>query len=580
MSDFLFSTARRPEGELRRALERYLGHVSVSVDERHGAWGSLAVARAVHDPPEVVVEDGGWLSVLVGDPIVRAGADGAAPSRLGGRRRAVHRWLSGAAPVDWLRSVNSGFAALAVDTAAGGGVLVTDIASFVPVFSASSGGGAMVLGTHLDAVAQAAGRSDDIDPVSVVDLVTNLTSTWPHTLYRGVEQQPPATARRFAAGEWDREPPPYWIPAPENPYGSLGEAAAALREAVCADVAAGCKGADQAGLLLSGGEDSRAVLGAIPPSVRVRGFVYADWENREVRVARAAARAYGAEVAVGWRAPDHYVDGLEAVTSMIGGVNLFMDVHGWGFQERLGIRALPRVFGGLSADSMLKGGYATAGRRRLGAPAPGGLRPELVREAAARQDAHRQRLEEIRGPSGGEWARLWPFSMRKHPGNFHGNRRLFASHEPFHAVEVVRIAAAVPAVWKEHRRLFHAAMKPLFRPSWYLPHAGWRYPYFGAAANVPLSAGLRGARGVRALLAGEVRARQQPWPKWRTVARSDAASARLQQYAPWHSPLRHAFTDGSPEGVLAAVRSDWHPLQQLMLLQLSCLTHATDADRG
>lgn len=579
MSDFLFSNARRAEGELRRVLERYVGHVSVSVDERHGAWGSLAVARGPADPPEVVVEEGGWLSVLVGDPIVRIGADVPAPSSLGARRRGVHALLCGGQSIDWPRSVDNGFAALAVDTESGGGVVVTDMMAFIPVLSARSGDGAMVLGTHLDAVAAAAGRDGDIDLVSAADLLANLVSAFPYTLYRGVEQLPPATARRFAAGAWQGAHAYYWTPAPRTAYRSVGEAAAALREAVRADVAAGCQGAAEVGVLLSGGEDSRAVLGAMPTAVGVHGFVYADWESREVRVARAAARAYGARVTVGWRTPDHYMEGMEAVSSLIGGQNLFMDVHGWGFHERLGIQALPRVFGGFSADSLLKGSYDAPARPGRDTPVPTGLRPELVREAAARHEAHRERVERARGAPAAEWYRLWPFSMRKHPANFHGNRRMFANHEPFHAAAVVDLAASVPAAWKQRRRLFHAAMKPLFRPSWYLPHSSWRFPYFGAAANVPLWVGLRATRGVRALVAGEVRARQQPWPKWRTVARSDAAAARFREHAPWDSPLREVFTDPAPDAVLASMRGAWHPLGQLMLLQLSYLTRIPRAER-
>jgi hypothetical protein len=169
-----------------------------------------------------------------------------------------------------------------------------------------------------------------------------------------------------------------------------------------------------------------------------------------------------------------------------------------------------------------------------------------------------------------EWEKLWPFTQRKHSANLHGNRRMFASQEPYHANAVVALAAAVPTEWKRHRRLFHAAMKPLFRRSWAVPHSRWRFPYFGTAANLPLTAGLRVTRGVRALVTGQVRARQQPWPKWRTVARSEAAVSKQQQYL--DSPLRTVFADASADALLASVRGEWHPLRQLILLQMSYLT--------
>lgn len=579
MSDFLFSTARRPEGELRRVLERYLGHVSASVDEWHGAWGSLAVARALHDPPVTVVEDSGWLSVLIGDPVVRIAPEPPGLSRLGGRRRAVHALLRAGVDAPWAERIDSGFAALAVDTARGGGMIVTDVGGFIPVFAARSKGadGGWVAGTHLDAVARAAGRNADLDPASAADLLINLSCTWPHTLYAGVEQLAPATALAFDAdGAPGGHPRVYWRPVETNPFTSVRDAATAVREAFVEQVGAICRGVDEVALLLSGGEDARAVLGAVPPDVRVRAFVYADWENREVRVARAAARAYGATLTFGQRTPDHYVEGLESVCRMIGAHNNFMDVHGWGLHERLGLGGFPVVLGGLSSDSFLKAEHAP------GRPAPDVfdlppasiIRPELREQVVARRLVFRRWLSEVRPGTAAEWERLWPFTQRRHSANLHGNRRMFASQEPYHAVALVTLAASIPTEWKRHRRLFHAAMKPLFRRSWAVPHSRWRFPYFGMAANLPLTAGLRVTRGVRALVTGEVRARQQPWPKWRTVARSQAGTAALHHYA--DSPLRHVFTDPSPEAIIASIRGEWHPLRQLILVQLGYLTRVAE----
>ena len=573
MSDLLFSTARRPEGELRRALERYVGHVSVSVDERHGSWGSLAVARGPADPPEVVVQDGGWISVLIGDPVVRMAPEPPGLSRLGGRRRAVHALLRGGPDAPWSERMNSGFAALAIDTARGGGTVVTDVGGFVPVFTTrgKDADGGWIAGTHLDAVARAAGRNADMDPVSAADLLANLSCTWPHTLYANVEQLAPATALVFAADGARKDERVYWRPMETNLFASVRDAGAAVREALVEHVAAVCRGVDEVALLLSGGEDARAVLGAVPDGVRVKAFVYADWENREVRVARAAARAYGATLTFGQRTPDHYIEGLEPVARMIGAHNNFMDVHGWGFHERLGLREFPVVLGGLSSDSFLKAEHApdhpAPGEFRL--PPASIIRPELLEQVVARRLAFREWLSGFRPATASEWEKLWPFTQRRHSANLHGNRRMFASHEPYHAVALVTLAASIPAEWKRHRRLFHAAMKPLFRRSWAVPHSRWRFPYFGMAANLPLTVGLRITRGARALVMGQVRARQQPWPKWRTVARSELGTARLHQYV--DSPLREVFTNPAPDAVIQSIRGEWHPLRQLILVQMAYL---------
>ncbi|HYR11218.1 MAG TPA: hypothetical protein VEQ60_25785, partial [Longimicrobium sp.] len=499
-------------------------------------------------------------------------------SRLGGRRRAVHTLLRGGPDAPWAERIDSGFVALAVDTTRGGGMIVTDVGSFVPVFAAHDWDGRWIAGTHLDAVARAVGRNDEIDPVSAADLLVNLTCTWPHTLYTGVEQLAPGSALPFRPDGDQLDVRTYWRPVERYPYGSVGEAAAAVREALVEQVGAICRDVPEVALLLSGGEDARAVLGAVPDGVRVRAFVYADWENREVRVARAAARAYGATLTFGQRTPDHYIDGLESVAGMIGAHNNFMDVHGWGFHERLGLRGFPAVLGGLSSDSFLKAEHAPdhPAPDVFDLPPASIIRPELLEQVKARRLAFRRWLAEFRPTTAAEWEKLWPFTQRKHSANLHGNRRMFASQEPYHANALVTLAASIPTEWKRHRRLFHAAMKPLFRRSWAVPHSRWRFPYFGTAANLPLTAGLRVTRGVRALLTGQVRARQQPWPKWRVVARSDSGTAKLHQYA--DSPLRIVFTDPSPEAVIASIRGEWHPLRQLMLLQLGYLTRVAEEE--
>jgi hypothetical protein len=182
-------------------------------------------------------------------------------------------------------------------------------------------------------------------------------------------------------------------------------------------------------------------------------------------------------------------------------------------------------------------------------------------------------MAEMRPETAAEWDRIWPFSMRKHPGNFHGNRRLFASHEPFQSVALVKLAAAVPPNWKSGRVLFHDAMKPLFARSWHVPHSRWRFPYFGRAANLPLTVGLRVARGVRAVVTGEMRARQGPWPKSRTVVASEMMAAKRHAYPVLDSPLGAVFRAAREEEVAAAV-SRWPPLRQLMVLQLAYLGRA------
>ena len=579
MSDFLYSTRERPPGSLRRVLERYLSPVTESCVEYHGPWGSLAVALASHDR-EVVLEEGGVISVLIGDPVVRTPSLPAGRARSAGRRRAVHHLIA-AARVAWDEHLDGAFACLFIDGSRGA-TLVTDLAAFViPYLAADADGGGFLLGTHLDAVAVAAGRGGDVDLVAAADLLANLAPTFPFTLYRGVRQVGPASTLRLGPDEPPGEPVAYWRPLETSAFADLDEASAELRRAVIDDVAATCGGESVVGLLLSGGEDARAVLGAVPEGVRVRAVTFADWENREVRVARRVAEAYGAEFSFGRRAPDHYLRGFPTVGALLGAGNMFIDVHGYGFHDALGLRDLPVVLGGLSSDSFLKAYHAPDPRRggeSFPVPRFPLVDPALLEEVAVRRTAYRRWLAQIRPESAGEWERIWPFSMRKHGGNLHGNRRLFASHEPYHANAVVKVAAGVPLRWKRDRALFHRAMRPLLRRSWNVPHAQLRYPFFGRYANLPLGAGLAVARALRSVVTGELRAKQGPWPKWRRVVASEEMRRRRAEYPVLEGPLAPLFTPGAPEELERSVSRMWHPLQQMLLLQLSYLT--TLAGRG
>jgi asparagine synthetase B (glutamine-hydrolysing) len=527
------------------------------------------VARFSHDK-QSVVDDGDYLSVVVGEPIVRIAPESPGLSWRGSRRRALHDLLKSGRDHPWDQHIDGSFALFGIDQRTGAGIALTDLFAFIPVFTSTDREGAAVAGTHVDAVARAAGRHDDIDAVSAADLVTTLVCTFPFSLFHGVEQFPPAASRRFHAPRWEAAARTYWYPFEDNPYPSPRAAATALRDALLADLGTTCDGLDDVGVLLSGGEDSRAVVAAVPANVHVRGFIYAERENREVRVARAAARAYGVDLVLGRRAPDHYVDGLETVAGLMGSAKLFMDVHGWGFHDRLGIRHLPVVLGGLSGDALLKAYYAYEEALPIPVEHFPGLRADLIRAVTERHLRYRERLSAIRPRSAGEWYRLWPAAMRKHAGNLHGNRRLFASHEPFHANAITRLAAAAPQAWKHHRKLFQQALRPLFRRSWYVPHARWRFPYFGWYANLPLAAGLRIGRGIRDLAAGELGARQGPWPKWSDVTRSPAAQAKWRAYPVAQSPLAEIF-DSSVHGNADAPR--WPALRQLMLLQLTYLSY-------
>lgn len=578
MSDFLFSSHRRPPGELKGVLDRWLGPVSAEIAEYDGAWGSLAVARAPHDP-EPVVQDNRGITVLIGEPIARLDGAGAGRAAEGERRAELHRLLLEAETGGLEDRLDGPFAVLAVDTAGESGMVVTDLFAWITVFAAepSVARKARVIGTHVDAVAEAAGVRDEIDPVAAVELMGYFTIAYPRTLYPAVRQVPPGSARRFGPGGKVRDRS-YWRPEEETGFASLAEAAGALRGALVEDVRLATEGHRRVGMLLSGGEDARAVLGAVPRGVEVEAFIYGEMDNREIRSARRIARAYGASLQFGQRPPGHDIQHFETVAAMVGSQNEFIDVHGYGLHRSLGIDALPVVLGGYSSDALLKGDNVRRwARRRLErGQAPGiraarppslpGVRDDLLREAAERRTAFRRWMAELRPESADEWSFIYPFSMRKYAAVLHGNRRLFSTHEPFMSNAVVRLAASVPQAWKLDRKLFYRAARPLLARSWWVPHTRNRLPYFPHAVNVAARPLLGLARGARALVTGTLNAPQESWPDWDALVRIPLMRKKLQAYPLHDSPLGSVLTVED-----SRVVTRWPGLKQLVALQLAYL---------
>ena len=553
MSDFLYASVPQPAGRLRALLERRLRPLDTAYEERHGSWGSVAVARLPFDPP-IVSDDGQSVRLTLG--------------REGGPS-----------------------ASLLLDTTAGQGSVRTDRMAFVPLFWSDGGDAGLVIGSHVDAVAEAAGRLDAFDAVSAADCVAHGSIVFPHTMYAQVWQLAPATERRFRVPHgWDDTGREYWTPVERCPFASLDDAAAALRAAFVAEVEKGLQGVGSAGMLLSAGEDSRAVLGAVPRDIRVDAVTFADWESREVEIARRIAHAYGASFRVGIREFAHYLDGLEPIASFVGSQHQYIDVHAWRLHRELALDRMPVVLGGFSSDVLLKGYYSPARARRSQpqkrhpgehdplrvAPVPG-VRRELIDAALERRERRRTELRTIRPESATEWMRIWPFGVRKPAAAFVGHRRLFAAFEPFMTDSIVELAASVPMEWKLDRRLFSQAMKPLLRPSRFIPHGRNTFPYFGRYASLGLGAGLALGRFAHDALRGRLGRHQGPWPDWERLVESERFAELLRRHPIADARAAAIFEADSAGAIERVVRERWSPKRQLMLVQLAYATgvHAT-----
>ena len=540
MSDFLFSSRPRGPGRLAAVLEGCQARRCGRAREFHGAWGSLAVTPSRY-PGFQPLETGRYLCVVLGGPLLDASYPdapqaSAAEDPQAGTRALLEHWQRG--DLDWAEALSGPFVFFVVDKQAGDLWCVTDLMLFIPVYRYQEQGG-WVLGSHVDAVAEASGRVQHHDEVSLADFVLHHVVTWPYTVYRDVRQCHPGSVHRLSAGaggEGALSVSPYWEPREENPFGSLTQAAECLRGGVQEYIERVCDGQTRVAQFISAGEDSRALAGMLPARLQRDAFIFLDNMNREGRIARKVALAYGARFIPDFRSTAHYVEILEEASRLTGGGHQYAHAHTLGFHETHGLAEYGAVFGGYFSDSLLKGQFCRKAPRHLEYPFMpqqrlGGERRTqavthplfegaVLEALTERRRRHYARLVALRPDSADEWFELWPATMRLGMPNLYVNRRLFASHEVFMAREAVKVGAAVPVAWKLNRRLFHAAFKPALARSWSVLHADGRLPYLPWWASMPVQFSVWAYREAHRRLGFPVY-HEGPWGSWGAIMVSD-----------------------------------------------------------
>jgi len=558
MSDFLYSSEQRPQGQLAEHLRSIYHQETPSSWEFHGHWGSLAVTRGHYFGFDPVIQND-HICTVVGGPALYftdndflTGTDAKA-----GTRAILERWVRGG--LDWTEDLSGPFVFLIINTATGKISCVTDLMLFIPVYG-NQNGQSVTFGTHVDAVAAACGRSNILDQTSLVDFVLHSIVTYPYTAYEGIRQFSPAAEHRFhpaGSGVAIKEPDAYWQPTEDARFPNLQSAANCLRDGLQDYVTRVTTAMNRVAHFISAGEDSRAVAGLLPPQIHRDAYIFLDRMNWEGAIAQRVAQAYGTSFNPWFRAATHYLDILPEASALIGLGHQYTHAHSLGFHRDCRLADYSAVFGGYLADSLLKGYFARKlqGSKRFlflpDLPLAGESRSAPVRSAmfeqtvldavTQRRNDHLARVRALRPKTAHEWFALWPVTMRRGIPNLYSNRRLFASYEPFTAKEVVKVAAAVPIGWKLNRRLFNLAMRPMLRPSKWIGHPKGHLPYFSWWQNAPIVLAARSWRRAAQILRLE-KGNQGPWRDWKQLARS----------AEWQRMVVISNTNAAHLGVLRA----------------------------
>lgn len=362
MADFLLDLrppAARRLRDVAPAL-RYVDDAVLSLRET----GDFGLATTSVDDPELwgafEAEDGGF-AALVGRLALDEDqwqAGGAAPGRGGPACGYLYQRYRDVG-VSAFGELDGNFAALVFDPAARRLHLSGDAWGVFPCFVGEAGGG-RVFGSQPDVVAAALGVEEDWDRHSLAEFLLCGRVTHPFTYYTKVrsagygqtfsfrfsEGTPPELVQRShrrrdltAAGGRDDD--------------ELAERmAAALARAVARRT---LPRLGPTALGLSGGLDSRAVLGSAEAPERLLAFCCFDEENRELELARAIADAAGAELLPLRRGFDHYAETARLAVRISGGMGDIGNNHFLGFRSRLRERGIRNLLTGCYCDYLFKG---------------------------------------------------------------------------------------------------------------------------------------------------------------------------------------------------------------------------------
>lgn len=508
MIDFLFSFNADAQ-TLAAALTKFRPGSSDGPKIFSGDWGALVTIGTAYDTFDPI-ETEDYLFLVLGGPLPRSEKTAAEynASEESGSRWILNRWKQ-EKKLDWAADLVGHFLVLYIDKANKSIELVTDIASFVPVYhqtDPTTGNPLSTtgsIGSHADALACATGEDSNLDFVSITDFLIFKTVTVPYSFYSNIRQIQNASRTRVFQSE---QPPErqlhqdiYWSPRETNEApGNMSAAAAELRQTLIENMDSICRGQKDLGLLMSGGEDSRVVASLIPQDRDVKAVTFIDTINREADIADTVCKTLGIHWEAAFRKPSHYIDHAETSVKLCESHNFFIHAHANGLLESLPIKS--RILGALAADIYCKSarvfGFSKAGL--LLKPNPEAWR-YIIGDAAIKPDGdleskalnRRQKRNEInrelRPQTWAEWHTLQPATMSTGMTNLIHNRRLFMTYEPFADSAIVRFSAIVPQKWKLNRKLFAAAVKPILRLTKWVPHGSGFYPYFGLTVNWPVT---------------------------------------------------------------------------------------------
>jgi asparagine synthase (glutamine-hydrolysing) len=232
----------------------------------------------------------------------------------------------------------------------------TDPAGCFPVYGCWVGEH-WIAGSHPDLLAAASERVNRLDEVSLAEFIMTSTVSPPRTYYDGIEGVAPGTVTTLNLHTGRLETRRYFTldyqPDPDASVEDLADAFAQAWQTAVRRRTFPRLG--RIAVALSGGLDSRLILGSMRDPSRASAFTCYDGPNRELATAELIARALNAGFHPIRRSPDYYGENAPAGVRISGGMGTFANNHFLGVIEPLQALGAQVLLTGCYCDYLFKG---------------------------------------------------------------------------------------------------------------------------------------------------------------------------------------------------------------------------------
>lgn len=545
MPDFIFSTKKRQEGVLANALKSIYEGYTNSINEIHSEFYSLAFVKN-HYNGFSMYQDNSSICLVIGGPVLNFRDNNfiANENSNEGTKSIFERWIINN-EISWDTDLSGPFVIFYLSKLTGVIKLVTDMMSFIPVYTNNDDN--LLIGTHIDSLNII--ESSELDKVSIADFILHEVVTFPHTFWKKYIQLHSGSIYKWLYNknkiEFNCEN--YWLPKePVKSDFEIKELALELRNGLKDYVSNVSMSANKKASFISGGEDSRSIISLIQHEKDA--FIFLDNENKESVIAREVCSKFNANIILKIRDKNYYLHILEKASKLIGSGFDYAHVHTIGFVETCDMRKYDAIFGGFLADTFLKGHHIKKKPRSKlfrFLPLPSKIDysdisskrnsnifiPEIIEEVNKRRDIHLSLVQKLRPTSYREWVNVYPITMHNDIPNILGNRRLFRSFEPFTDSTVLKIASKATQDQKLDRKLFHLAIKPIYKKTKWVRHSNGSYPFLPWYLNNLFIYQQSLKRGIINIIK-----KNQPnegsWTNWDKIINTDNAISLEEKYYP------------------------------------------------